>query len=186
MPDSIQKIDEQILFFIQEHIKSPALDRIMVYITSLGNAGLFWITITFLLLFMKRYQKCGISLTLTIPISQLLGEKVLKPFIGRLRPFSKFPDVALLIHAPHSLSFPSGHTMVGFACATVLYYYDRRLGAAGFVIASLIAFSRLYLFVHYPSDVLGGILFGTFTSLILLNCLNRHYEQLEKRDTDTP
>jgi undecaprenyl-diphosphatase len=172
MPQNIQQLDEQILFFIQEHLKNPALDRIMVFTTSLGNAGVFWIAAAFLLMFFKRYQKCGIAIFCTLTISGFLGDNILKPLISRVRPCTKFPDVPLLIHAPHSPSFPSGHTMVGFACAAILFYYDRRLGAAGFIIAALIAFSRLYLFVHYPSDILGGILFGILTSILIIKAIN--------------
>lgn len=179
MPDYIQHIDEAVLFFIQNHLKSPALDRIMVTVTSLGNAGLIWIAAAFLLLLIKRYRKCGVSLICTIPLSRFLGDDLLKPFIGRVRPCNKFQDIALLVHAPHSSSFPSGHTMVGFACATVLFYYDRRLGAAGFVTAALIAYSRLYLFVHYPSDILGGMIYGILTSVLLLGFINTIYSKMD-------
>ncbi len=168
MPDCIQQIDETILFYLQEHLKSPALDRVMVFLTALGNAGLFWIAAAFVLILIRRYQKCGFIMLCTITLSRFLGEDLLKPIIGRLRPCAKFPEIVLLIPAPQSSSFPSGHTMIGFACATVLYHFNHKMGVAGFLVASLIAFSRLYLFVHYPSDILGGILYGTITSLFLL------------------
>lgn len=180
MPSNIQLIDESILFFIQEHLKSPTIDWAMVLITSLGNAGLFWIAAAFLLMLIKRYQKCGFAVICTLSLSRFLGDDVLKPLIGRVRPCYKFPEIALLIPAPHAPSFPSGHTMVSFACATVIYYYNKRLGMVSFVIAALIAFSRLYLFVHYPSDVLGGMIFGILTSVILLLSLNLIYSKLEK------
>jgi undecaprenyl-diphosphatase len=93
MPDGIQRIDESILFFIQRNLKSPALDRIMVFTTSLGNAGLFWIAAAFLLLLQKRYQKCGASLILTIPLARILGDNILKPFVGRARPCNKFAEI---------------------------------------------------------------------------------------------
>lgn len=171
MPDYIQTLDEAVLFFIQEHLKSPVLDRSMVFITSLGNAGLIWIVISLLLLFMKRYQKCGLLVLCTFSLSRFIGDNLLKPLINRVRPCNKFPEIAVLIHAPNSPSFPSGHTMVGFACATVLYHYNQRLGLCGFVIASLIAFSRMYLFVHYPTDILGGIILGILTSKVILSCI---------------
>lgn len=180
MPKSIQSIDETILFFIQSHMKSPTLDQVMVFITSLGNAGLIWITIAFVLLLMKRYQKCGVCLLCAIALATHLGEDFLKPIFGRVRPCNVFPDVVLLIHRPHTPSFPSGHTMVGFASATVLYYYNRRLGIIAYLLAAAIAFSRLYLFVHYPTDILGGIFFGVVSSSVIILVLNKLYKNLEK------
>jgi undecaprenyl-diphosphatase len=179
MPENIQKIDEAILFFIQAHIKNPALDRVMVFITSLGNAGFIWLAAAFILLLLKRYRKCGISLICTIPLSMFICDNLLKPFFSRVRPCNKFPEVLMLIHRLPSPSFPSGHTTVSFASAVILYYYNKKLGIAGFITASLIAFSRLYLFVHYPTDILGGILLGTACSAALLYGLNKIYPELE-------
>jgi undecaprenyl-diphosphatase len=149
-------------------MRTPELDRIMVFITSWGNAGFLWIVIGFLLLLIKQYQKCGFTLLCAYKLSTYLGETVIKPLIGRVRPCNRFPDIPLLIHAPHSPSFPSGHTMVGFSCATVIFYFDRRLGILSYIIAFSIAFSRLYLFVHYPTDVLGGIYYGVLCAWLLL------------------
>jgi len=179
MPNFIQIIDENILFYIQEHLKSPALDRVMVFITSLGNAGFFWIVVAFLLMLQKRYQKCGISLICAISIAMFFSDDLLKPLFDRVRPCNNFPEIALLIPGPHSPSFPSGHTLVGFASATILYYYHHQFGVVGFILASLIAYSRLYLFVHYPTDILGGIVFGISTSLILIYWLNKVYHDLD-------
>ncbi len=180
MPDILQKLDENILFFIQEHIKCPVLDRVMVFITSLGNAGHIWIVVGIVLLLIKRYRKCGITLLCVLEVANYLCSDVLKPFVGRVRPCNKFPQVPLLIPALHSPSFPSGHTMSGFACATVLYYFDKQLGIAGYILASLIAFSRLYLFVHYPTDILGGILYGISVPILLIYCLKAIYLHIIK------
>jgi undecaprenyl-diphosphatase len=181
MLNNIQRIDEYILFYIQAHLRNPALDQAMVFITFLGNAGFLWFVIAILLLLQKRYQKCGIALLCTIFLSMLLGDNLLKPLFGRLRPCNKFPEITLLLRRIHSPSFPSGHTMVAFASATVLCFYHRRLGLAGLIMAALIAFSRLYLFVHYPTDILGGILFGCITSLILLYILDKIYGNIRDR-----
>lgn len=172
MPNSIQTLDENILFYIQLHLKSPALDKLMVLFTELGNGGLIWIGIAIALLLWKRSQKCGVCLTFALTLSNLFGDSLLKPFFHRIRPCNQFSDVVLLIHAPHSYSFPSGHTMVGFACATVIIYYHRKLGIAAFLLATMIAFSRMYLFVHYPTDILGGILLGVTGSCLLICVMN--------------
>lgn len=173
MPDSIPNLDTNILFFIQAHCKSPVLDRIMVFLTTLGNAGLIWIAIAIVLLSYKRYRKCGIYLLCVLPIASILCDEVLKIIFRRIRPCNIYRQVPLLIGRHHSYSFPSGHTMVSFAAATVLFYYNRYLGIAGYILASLIAFSRIYLFVHYPSDILGGILFGVLSSALIIYGLNQ-------------
>lgn len=170
-----QRLDESILFFIQEQLKNPAMDRFMVFVTSFGNGGFLWIFIAFLLLCQKRYQKCGISLICAISLSIFVGDEVLKPLIGRLRPNVSFPEIPLLIGSIHSRSFPSGHTMVAFASATVIYSYYRFAGALAFVTAALIAYSRLYLFVHYPTDVLGGIVLGTLLAYLIVKGINYLY-----------
>jgi undecaprenyl-diphosphatase len=185
MFDKVQGLDESILFFIQEHMKNPALDRVMVFITSLGDAGFLWIATAFVLMLIKRYQACGVTLLCSLSFSTFLGDNLLKPLFHRVRPCNKFPEIVTLIRGLHSPSFPSGHTMAAFASATILYYYDRRIGIPAYVIASLIAFSRLYLFVHYPSDILGGMLLGIITSLIMLYGLNKIYKSLESNVSST-
>jgi undecaprenyl-diphosphatase len=181
MPLGIRTIDENILFYIQEHIKSPALDRVMVFITSLGNAGLIWLIIALLLLLRRNYRQCGIYLVLSLYFAMLLGDVILKPAFGRVRPCNEFPDIILLIPRPGSYSFPSGHTMAGFAAATVMFYFDWQLGTAGYILAAMIAFSRIYLFVHYPTDILGGILFGILSSVLLIQGLNGIYRLLGRK-----
>ena len=180
MLNRLQVIDETVLFFIQEHWKNPVLDHVMVFFTSLGNAGFLWITIAILLLFSKRYQKCSVLLLTSIFFSMFLGDEILKPLVGRIRPFDKFPTIELLIKSPVSFSFPSGHAMVGFSSATVLCYCNRRYGLIAYVLASLIAFSRIYLFVHYPSDTLGGVILGILTAFLTIYILNLVYSGIEK------
>lgn len=170
-----QKLDESILFFIQEHLKNPVMDRFMVFVTSLGNAGFLWIFIAFLLLCRKPYQKCGLSLICAISLSMFVGDEVLKPLVGRLRPNVSFPEIPLLIGSIHSRSFPSGHTMVAFASAAVIYSYYKFAGILTYVAAALIAYSRLYLFVHYPTDILGGIVLGSILAYLIVKAVDRLY-----------
>lgn len=185
MPGSITDIDISILFIIQEHLKSPVLDRVMVFFTTLGNAGLIWIALSIVLISYKRFRKCGIYLICVLPLASLLGNEVLKQIFQRIRPCNIYQQVPLLIGRPHSYSFPSGHTMVGFAAATVLFYFSRQLGIAGYVLAFFIAFSRIYLFVHYPSDILGGILFGISSSILIIYGLNKISNIIETRVLDS-
>ena len=96
----------------------------------------------------------------------------MKPLIARTRPFdaNNLKDI-LLIKAPKDYSFPSGHTMASFAAATVLIYMNRKVGIVAMVLAVLIAFSRLYLYVHYPSDVFAGMIFGILSAIISIKLL---------------
>ncbi len=171
----IQIFDESILFFIQENLRNPVMDRFMVFVTSLGNAGFLWIFIAFLLLCQKRYQKCGIALICALSLSMLISDEILKPLVGRLRPNVKFPEIPLLIGSIHSRSFPSGHSTVAFATAAVLFSYYKFAGILAYVTAALIAYSRLYLFVHYPTDVLGGVILGSVIAYLIVNAINQLY-----------
>ncbi len=168
MLDLIQQIDESILLYLLEHLHTPFLDGFMAFITSLGDSGFVWIAITFILLLNKKTRPCGILLTCALSIEYLLSDCILKPLIERERPFIRFPEVKLLIKSPRSYSFPSGHTMSSFTAATVILYYNRFAGIPAFILAGLIGFSRLYLFCHYPSDVLAGAVLGLLTALVVI------------------
>ncbi|MBH1942130.1 phosphatase PAP2 family protein [Mobilitalea sibirica] len=175
----IQSIDNNILIFIQENLKNPVFDQVMVFITKLGNAGFLWILIAFLLLSQKKYQKCGVPLICAISLAMFFGDDILKPLIGRIRPCNSFPEVPLLISRPNTFSFPSGHTMVGFTSATVIFKYHRKLGGFTFMIASFIAYSRLHLFVHYPSDILGGIVLGMLNAAFVIIGVEAIYNYID-------
>ncbi|MGB8453383.1 MAG: phosphatase PAP2 family protein [Anaerocolumna sp.] len=163
----IQQLDESILFYILNHLHTPILDKIMIELTSLGNSGFIWIAIAFLLLLYKKTRPCGILLVTALSIEYILGDGILKHLIARNRPFIRFPDVPLLIKKPGSYSFPSGHTMSSFTAATVIFYFNKYAGIPAYLLAGLIGFSRLYLFCHYPLDVLSGAVFGIATALMV-------------------
>lgn len=159
-------MDFAILNFIQEHVRNGFFDWLFPLITRLGNGGFLWIAIGVVLLFWKRTRKYGVLMLCCLAAGALLGEVILKNLVERLRPFHLVEEISLLIARPGSFSFPSGHSWSSFCGATVLWKMDRRLGAAGYVLAVLIAFSRLYLYVHFLSDVLAGSLFGVATALL--------------------
>ncbi len=168
MFEAIQQLDDSILFYILEHFHTPVLDRFMIFVTSLGNSGIIWIAITFLMLLNRKTRLCGILLTCSLLLELLLCDGIIKPFIGRERPFTRFPDVELLIKKPGSYSFPSGHTMSSFAAASVIVYSFKHAGIPALILACLIGFSRIYLFCHYPSDVLCGAVFGTALAIMVI------------------
>jgi undecaprenyl-diphosphatase len=157
----------------------------MVFFTTLGDAGLIWIAIVLIFLFQKRYRKSGIYLAIILYLSMMLGDEVLKPIIGRIRPCNEFTQIPLLIARPLSPSFPSGHTIVGFSAATAIYYFHRIPGIAAYFLASLIAFSRMYLFVHYPTDILGGIVIGILSTLFFIYMINKLSELIKKKPDKT-
>lgn len=156
----IQNLDNAILLYIHNNMHSPILDKVMVGITSLGNGGMVWIIIAAILLLNKKYRKIGVMVIVALLLTTILGEGILKHIVGRLRPSNEILNSSGLISKPLSYSFPSGHTASAFAAAGILAKYFKKYSALIFTLAVLIAFSRLYLYVHYPTDVLAGLFLG--------------------------
>ncbi|MDD4126036.1 MAG: phosphatase PAP2 family protein [Eubacteriales bacterium] len=172
-----------------QSIKCPFLDFIMPKISFLGNSGWIWIAAAAALLCFKKTRKHGITLAFGLIICLLLNNLTLKPLIARDRPFIYDPTIKLIINAPKEYSFPSGHTLSAFMAATVLWHCDkRRFGYAAFIIASLIGFSRLYLQVHYLTDVLGGAVIGVLfgiAAIIIIDIIYKKNFCKEKNDNGT-
>lgn len=166
-------IEFAILDFIQKYMTSPIMDKVMVFITTLGNAGGLWIIAALLMICSKKYRTTGIMLAAGLLGSLIIGNLILKPAVARLRPFQIKDGVELLIAAPHDFSFPSGHTLASVICATVLLLRERKLGYIALPLAILIAFSRLYLYVHFPTDVLAGAIIGIITGFASVKAVNR-------------
>ncbi len=160
-----QGFDLPILDWISEHLWCPALDALMPAITHLGDAGIIWIILALTLLIIPKYRSSGAKVALALLLGLLVCNVALKPLVARMRPFEYQllhfgKEIPLLIPAPTDFSFPSGHTNASFAAATALMLHDRKLGIPASILAALIAFSRLYLYVHYPTDVLAAIALG--------------------------
>lgn len=169
MKDLIYKIDafgEKIIGFIYN--KNKFLDKLMITITLSGDLGIIWIIISFFLFSRTKYTKEAIMVLLAIALASILGEGIIKHIVKRKRPFIKNNIIKLMISQPGTYSFPSGHTASSFAAATVFIRTDMRLTYLIVVIAILISFSRLYLRVHYLSDVIGGIILGVFSGTIIV------------------
>lgn len=179
MLNVIQNIDICILNYIQEYIRNPFFDKFMPLITSLGNLSFIWIAIGIVLLSIKKYRKYGCMIFLSLILSALIGNLTLKPIVARIRPFDVYPLIdGLLIKAPHDYSFPSGHTMCSFAPAVVLLYFNRKIGIGALVMSILITFSRLYLYVHYPSDVFAGMVIGIINGIIGIFVIEKVYQKM--------
>ena len=162
----LQNFDAGLLFFIQNHLTSPLGDGIMLFFSTIGNVGAIWLLAGAALLCFRKTRRTGAAVLLAVALCFVLGNLILKPLIARPRPCWLYPETALLLPNPTDFSFPSGHTMASFAAAAVLLHVDKRLGFPALVLAAFIGFSRLYLFVHFPSDVLAGAALGALTGLL--------------------
>lgn len=158
--------DLPILDWIATNLWCPFLDAVMPVITLLGDAGIFWIAVSVLFMITKKYRKTGIGMMLALMIGLLVCNIWLKPAVGRMRPydfqmeyFAK--EIPLLVGGMHDFSFPSGHTIASFEAAVVIALNDKKLGIPAMILAVLIAFSRLYLYFHYPTDVIISVILGT-------------------------
>ncbi len=158
--------DLPILDFIRQQLQSPALDGPMVVITSLADAGILWILLAIILLCIPKYRPTGFAVGAALVIGLILCNGILKPLVGRVRPFTYQLEqfgktIPLLIAPPADASFPSGHTIASFEAAVVMVLRHKKAGIPWLVLAFAIAFSRLYLYVHYPTDVLCSMVLGT-------------------------
>jgi undecaprenyl-diphosphatase len=156
----------EILYAIN-NLHNPILDKIMIGLTSLGDAGLIWIAIGIVLLFIKKTRKCGALMLISMALGLIIGNGILKNLIARERPCWLDPNIALLIPNPQDYSFPSGHTLASFEAAIMIFLHNKKWGIVSLVVAALIAFSRMYLFVHFPTDILGAIVLGTVISVLV-------------------
>lgn len=169
----LQDYDFAILDWISGHFKCAFLDAVMPVISFLGNAGWFWIAAAIVLLITKKYRRVGAAVALALIFGLIVGNLTLKPLIARIRPYDVRPYIELLVSKPSDFSFPSGHTLASFEAATAIMLGDKRLGIPALILAVLIAFSRLYLYVHYPSDVAAGIVLGVLFGVIATAVVRR-------------
>ena len=160
MTELTAQIDFSILYWIQDVLKCGFLDFLMPKITFLGSAGLIWLLSAGVLLITPKHRRGGILLLGGLLAGVLIGNVAMKPLFARERPCWIDTTVQLLVSVPKDYSFPSGHTLSSVIAATVLTAADRRFGAVAIPVAVLIALSRLYLFVHFPSDVLAAAILG--------------------------
>ena len=182
--------DLPILDWIQAHLQCGFLDFLMPVITLFGEDGIFWIAWAVLMLVLKKHRKTGLGMAFALILGLVVCNMTLKPLIGRIRPYDFQAQnfgitIKLLVDGLHDASFPSGHTIASFEAATVLLLNNKKMGIPAMILACLIAFSRLYLYVHYPTDVLVaivlGIAFGFLGNWLAGLCFSRakkgHFEK---------
>ena len=156
----MEGLELAILNWIQAHLRCGFLDVVLPAVSWTANHGELWIILAAVLLLIRNQRKYGASVACSLVLDLVSCNLLLKPLIGRIRPFAVNTAVELLVKAPLDASFPSGHTAASFAAVFALKTAGSPLWKPALAAAVVIAFSRLYLYVHWPSDVLGGALLG--------------------------
>lgn len=163
-----------------QQIRTPFWDQFFSWITCLGDSGLFWIGLALVLSVFKRTRKCGICMLACMAAGALLTNVILKPLIARERPCWINDGIQLLVTMPEDYSFPSGHSQCSFAAAIAIFCHYRTWGIVAFCLAAGIAFSRLYLYVHFPTDVLAGALVGVMVGVLMKKAWEKRIKQAIK------
>lgn len=153
-----------ILHFFSD-LHGTFFDDIVLFITHLGDKGFIWIALALLCLCVRKYRKAGINMAVSMILSLIVVNFLLKNLVARERPFVTDPTLDNLVFEG-SFSFPSGHTATSVTAALSLMMWHRKEGIAAMVLAVLISLSRIYICVHYPTDVLGGVAAAVLFSLV--------------------
>lgn len=164
--DIIRSFDYDILYEIAARWRGGTSDTVWKFFSVIGNAGAVWIILAVALLFFRKTRRAGAAMLVAMLIGVLIGNVWLKEWVMRPRPYVTHRELTALLDPGDQWSFPSGHTLSSFAAATALWFFHRKSGMAAYVLAALIAFSRLYASVHYPTDVLAGLLIGIACGLV--------------------
>lgn len=162
-----------ILDFLQAHLRCGFLDAVLPWVTKLGDRGILWIVLTFVLLAFRKTRRAGLAVGCALLLDLLVCNVCIKPLVDRARPYTYRPDLQLLIPALNDASFPSGHTAASFAAVAALFCRKNRLWIPSLAVACVIAFSRLYLYVHFPTDVLAGAVIGVALGVLGAFCADR-------------
>jgi undecaprenyl-diphosphatase len=167
--DSLKKFDTSLLNWVQAHAKTDFMDRVMVLFTRMGDRGAIWIVYAVICVCSAKLREVGMNLTMCVSACAFLGNFAIKPLFRRTRPCNVDGARLMLLVRPEDSSFPSCHTMTSFAAAVVTaWQVGGALGVTSLAFASMISFSRVYLYVHYPSDVLAGMALGIATGGLFL------------------
>ncbi|MDR1299031.1 MAG: phosphatase PAP2 family protein [Oscillospiraceae bacterium] len=162
------ELDGAVLMFVQERLRTDALDYVMIALSFIGNAGAVWLAICAAMAARKQQRRQGALLFACLALCFIVNNVIIKNAVARARPFEAMEGLRILVRAPRDWSFPSGHAASGFAAAfAISRMYGRRAALASYAAAALIAISRVYVGVHYPSDIVAGALFGTLCAAAL-------------------
>ncbi len=182
---SLNLLEVGALDWIQANLRCGFLDWFLPKITVLGDGGIFWILFSLLLLLIPRTRKLGLVCAVSLIIDVVLCNGLLKPLVARTRPYDVNPDVILLVSKPSDYSFPSGHAAASFTVAGALFFGKSKLWIPAGILSVIIGLSRLYLYVHYPTDVICGailgVLFGYLGALLTRRILSEIKKRREKK-----
>ncbi len=168
----IQTTDLRVLHYIHDHMRNRACNIIMPLVTMTGNFGILWFLAAGALFFTKQHRTVAYATFWSLFFSALFGNLIVKNLVKRRRPYDVAPGINTIISHPADYSFPSGHTSSSFAAATAIFMFLPTIGIIAFVAAIMISFSRLYLCVHFLSDVLIGVFLGTAIGIAVHFVLN--------------
>ena len=167
--DAILQMDSSILLWIQGSVRNGFLTPIMNVITHLGDKGILWIVITLALLAFRKTRRIGICCAISMVVGLVVTNLIIKNWAARVRPYEVIEGLECLVGAQKDFSFPSGHATNSFACACVLLKLTpKKYGVPALIMAILISLSRLYVGVHYPTDVLCGVVIGICSAVLAL------------------
>lgn len=184
LTDAITKIDIQVLNWIQEHLRCEPLDKLFPIITAFGNKGWFFIVIAIILVCIPKYRKWGAYIGTSLGVGFLFGNILIKNIIARTRPYELVDNITLLVDELSDYSFPSGHTLASFEffAAVCMLPVKKIYKVLAGILAFAIAFSRLYLYMHFPSDVLAGMLLGTLFGVMGVRIVDMIVEERKNRE----
>ena len=178
--EKIYEIDHSVLLFIQQHLRFPAFTPIMSISSLLVNLGAIWVILSLLLLCFKKTRLLGMMSLSSLALCLLVNNVIIKHAFARARPFDTYNDLIPLIKKPTDYSFASGHTAASFAAAGILMrFFPRPLAVITVIYAFMVGFSRLYLGVHYTTDVIGGMLLGLISSLLIYYIYSKKFDLKE-------
>lgn len=181
MLDTLSQLDGNILLWIQEYVRNDFLTPVMTFITKLGNAGMIWIAAAVLLLCFKKTRENGLLVGFSLLGTLVVNNIILKNLVARIRPYEVIDGLSILIEKPGEFSFPSGHTGSSFAAGVMLFLVcPKKYGVPALLLAFLISLSRLYVGVHYPTDVLGGMITGTLIAV----CIWKIFQRKSKKHSE--
>ncbi len=163
---------EFIILNALQNIHKTILDNIMIFLSNIGEYGIVWIIFSFALFIKRKYRACAILVIIALLINYIECDIIIKNIIQRERPCVVNP-IDMIVSIPKSYSFPSGHTSSSFAASTIIFLHNKKFGVTALILAILIAFSRMYLYVHFPTDIIGGIVFGILNALLVSFLYNK-------------
>lgn len=168
MINKIIEFDKRVAFIFPKLYHHKFLNICMKFIASIGDFGMIWIALVLILSVYPQTKALSHKMLFALLLATIVGQVTIKSLVKRMRPCQQYPEVKILVPVPSDRSFPSGHTTSSFACATTVCFFYPEIGAICLLFAFAMAFSRIYLFVHYVSDVVFAMFLGILVGSIVM------------------